>query len=214
MLIEIHTFSVKKKHLKTLSAKWRLFCLGLNELISWEDDKHNKCLLQLGRCQSWLSKCQNDQVNTCINEIQNALEYLYVSRYKHLQDEATAKWIYHHTNANIICWLPFGKYKTINHLGSIQWGFLSFLVVVTVILLRCTIWWALSLGLWNNGSAIYLIDQCLKLLDKDQISSPQSLKNIRNFAHSQVVIWAIRYWKPYCPKTISCFPWQSCLWNC
>ena len=32
MLIEIHTFSFKKIHLKTSSAKWRLFCLGLNEL--------------------------------------------------------------------------------------------------------------------------------------------------------------------------------------
>ena len=32
MLIEIHTFSFKKMHLKMSSAKWRLFCLGLNEL--------------------------------------------------------------------------------------------------------------------------------------------------------------------------------------
>ena len=32
--IEIYTFSFKKMHLKTLSAKWRLFCLGLNELTS------------------------------------------------------------------------------------------------------------------------------------------------------------------------------------
>ena len=33
MLIEIHTFSFKKMHLKMSSAKWRLFCLGLNELM-------------------------------------------------------------------------------------------------------------------------------------------------------------------------------------
>ena len=32
MLIEIHTFSFKKIHLKMSSGKWRLFCLGLNEL--------------------------------------------------------------------------------------------------------------------------------------------------------------------------------------
>ena len=34
ILIEIHTFSFKKMHLKTLSAKWRPFCLDLNVLIS------------------------------------------------------------------------------------------------------------------------------------------------------------------------------------
>ena len=33
MLIEIHAFSFKKMHLKMLSVKWRLFCLGLNVLI-------------------------------------------------------------------------------------------------------------------------------------------------------------------------------------
>ena len=32
MLIEIHTFSFKKIHLKMLSGKWRPFCLGLNVL--------------------------------------------------------------------------------------------------------------------------------------------------------------------------------------
>ena len=32
ILIGIQTFSFKKLHLKTSSAKWRLFCLGLNEL--------------------------------------------------------------------------------------------------------------------------------------------------------------------------------------
>ena len=33
MLIEIHTFSFKKIHLKMSSGKWRPFCLGLNVLI-------------------------------------------------------------------------------------------------------------------------------------------------------------------------------------
>ena len=32
ILIEIHTFSSKKMHLKISSAKWRPFCLGLNVL--------------------------------------------------------------------------------------------------------------------------------------------------------------------------------------
>ena len=32
ILIEIHTFSFQKVHLKILSAKWRPFCLSLNVL--------------------------------------------------------------------------------------------------------------------------------------------------------------------------------------
>ena len=32
ILIEIHTFSFKKIHLKMSSGKWRLYCLGLNVL--------------------------------------------------------------------------------------------------------------------------------------------------------------------------------------
>ena len=32
ILIEIHTLSFKKMHLKMSSAKWRLYRLGLNEL--------------------------------------------------------------------------------------------------------------------------------------------------------------------------------------
>ena len=35
ILIEIHTFSFKKMHLKMSSAKWRPFCLGLNVLMHW-----------------------------------------------------------------------------------------------------------------------------------------------------------------------------------
>ena len=38
MLGEIHSFSFSKKHLKMSSAKWRLFGLGLNELISTDID--------------------------------------------------------------------------------------------------------------------------------------------------------------------------------
>ena len=35
MLIEILKFSFMKMHLKVSSAKWRPFCLGLNELSHW-----------------------------------------------------------------------------------------------------------------------------------------------------------------------------------
>ena len=43
ILSETHSFSFWKMHLKMSSAKWRLFCLGLNELtiVCWQ--------LQLGR---------------------------------------------------------------------------------------------------------------------------------------------------------------------
>ena len=33
ILIEINTFSFKQMYLNMYSTKWRLFCLGLNELI-------------------------------------------------------------------------------------------------------------------------------------------------------------------------------------
>ena len=33
--IKIQTFSFKKNHLKVSSAKWRPFCVGLNELTHW-----------------------------------------------------------------------------------------------------------------------------------------------------------------------------------
>ena len=36
ILSKIHTFSVKKMHSKTSSAKWRPFCLGLNVIIVTE----------------------------------------------------------------------------------------------------------------------------------------------------------------------------------
>ena len=35
ILIEIHTFSFKKMHLKISSGKWRPFCLGLNVLTNY-----------------------------------------------------------------------------------------------------------------------------------------------------------------------------------
>ena len=35
ILIEYHTFSFKKMHLKMLSRKWQPFCLGLNVLCCW-----------------------------------------------------------------------------------------------------------------------------------------------------------------------------------
>ena len=39
ILIRIETFSFKKMHLKMASAKWRPFCLGLNLLTHWGQNK-------------------------------------------------------------------------------------------------------------------------------------------------------------------------------
>ena len=41
ILIGIQTFSFKKMHLEMSSAKWRPFCLGLNELNHMSWDAHN-----------------------------------------------------------------------------------------------------------------------------------------------------------------------------
>ena len=47
MLIEIHTFSVKKMHLKMSSAKWQPFCLSLNVFV-WL----LYCMQYIGPCYS------------------------------------------------------------------------------------------------------------------------------------------------------------------
>ena len=47
ILSEIHTFSFKKMHLKISSAKWRPFCLGLNELKAVKDQSFPMGLLWL-----------------------------------------------------------------------------------------------------------------------------------------------------------------------
>ena len=49
ILIEIHTFSLKKIHLKMSPGKWRPFCLGLNVFIfenrkTWVLQKHAKVI--------------------------------------------------------------------------------------------------------------------------------------------------------------------------
>ena len=52
-LSEIYAFSFKKKHLKMASAKWRPFCLGLNELMlsRWTLKSHTSWISCL-----WLKK--------------------------------------------------------------------------------------------------------------------------------------------------------------
>ena len=57
ILSEIHTFSFKKMHLKTSSAKWRPFCLGLNVLIAqvcYHYDWNLFLRVKLKRSQHWL----------------------------------------------------------------------------------------------------------------------------------------------------------------
>ena len=59
ILIQIHTFSFKKMHLKMSSARWRLFCLGLNVL--------SNALVIGHRCR--LCKCLSVNVTENISTI-------------------------------------------------------------------------------------------------------------------------------------------------
>ena len=54
ILIGIQTFSFKKRHLKMSSAKWRLFCLGLNVLKLGNVITH-PCLTTI-EIRTWMSK--------------------------------------------------------------------------------------------------------------------------------------------------------------
>ena len=72
ILIEIHTFSFKKMHLKMSSWKWRPFCLGLNVLIS----DQRQCPPY--GCYFWLQfVCSNSLItlpsNVIINEVVTSL---------------------------------------------------------------------------------------------------------------------------------------------
>ena len=51
MLIEIHTFSFKKIHLKMSSGKWRPFCLGLNVLSRGLLDTQHLTAWNTPRCE-------------------------------------------------------------------------------------------------------------------------------------------------------------------
>ena len=55
ILIEIHTFSFKKMHLKMSSGKWRPFCLGLNVLrrLCSEHKGGTRPLLGMLMCFKW-----------------------------------------------------------------------------------------------------------------------------------------------------------------
>ena len=55
MLIEIHTFSVKKIHLKMSSANWRPFCLGLNVL---------RCVATVVHCSDVLMSTMASQITS------------------------------------------------------------------------------------------------------------------------------------------------------
>ena len=50
ILMEIHTFSLKKMHLKILSAKWQPFCLSLNLLNS----SRGQWVNGYNYCSSWI----------------------------------------------------------------------------------------------------------------------------------------------------------------
>ena len=60
ILIGIQTYSFKKMHLKMSSAKWRPFCLGLNEFIG-----------SLAPTREYLEQCTNDDIYSCHQEIRS-----------------------------------------------------------------------------------------------------------------------------------------------
>ena len=73
MLIEIHTFSFKKMHLKMSSGKWRPFCLGLNVLrfqSSPQSDSTQNILQTRSKpiyiVAHVLARCISDPVNRCL----------------------------------------------------------------------------------------------------------------------------------------------------
>ena len=51
--IEIHTFPFKKIHVKMSSAKWQIFCLGLNVLRPWENWLRVECNWITLECHLW-----------------------------------------------------------------------------------------------------------------------------------------------------------------
>ena len=62
ILIVIHTFSLKKMHLKISFAKWRPFCPGLNVLITWfwKHSLMRKEIIELENQPTWNIKfCDN-----------------------------------------------------------------------------------------------------------------------------------------------------------
>ena len=69
ILIKIQTFSFKKMHLKTSSAKRRPFCFGLNVLISLSPD------LDVFTHQGWVMHI-NGLVQDCSNSSALAMELL------------------------------------------------------------------------------------------------------------------------------------------
>ena len=67
ILIGIQTFSFKKLHLKTSSAKWRLFCPGLNELMA----------LQTTGCMTLQIALISDVISKCVMALQITLGWWY-----------------------------------------------------------------------------------------------------------------------------------------
>ena len=87
-LIRIQTFSFKKLHLKTSSAKWRLFCLGLNEINQWQSKYSSKA------CKTTKISKQNFNLLDCVSPwlfLQNTLLYILalasVNTLSHLGDK-------------------------------------------------------------------------------------------------------------------------------
>ena len=81
ILIEIHTFSFKKMHLKMSSGKWHPFCLGLNMLNATMADVVIRSHFQLKPYMVQISGLRSD-----IESILEIIDYVglhYVTKYYH-----------------------------------------------------------------------------------------------------------------------------------
>ena len=62
MLIEIHTFSFKKMHLKMWPGRWRPFCLGLNVLMQWSYYTEPSIWCMCQNHQEWVTVVAEDNL--------------------------------------------------------------------------------------------------------------------------------------------------------
>ena len=67
ILIEIHSFSFKKMHLKMSSGKWRPFCLGLNVLKGFPNEKAHTQINADTTANGWISKRKYVAWWSCLN---------------------------------------------------------------------------------------------------------------------------------------------------
>ena len=100
MLIEIHTFSFKKIHLKMLSGKWRPFCLGLNVLNGEVGGYHSTSIMIYGQTNGWMDRCCANDTQLTAKSIQKVTYH--TDKHNRLQQQVYNS-ISHYFSC---CWNP------------------------------------------------------------------------------------------------------------